>query len=262
MSSEPPVGDDLQQMIVGMRQRFVAHLDAEPRRVSVRKRVGIAVAIVALLGVGTASGAVALGMIPSPIAAPPAPSASSPAAEPRPDRTASSAPIRPTTRPSSPTSGGVAASIPDSCAAAVPSADSARLFGQRKVEQIRPVAPGGVGSDYWVDPDEPFVADAALVCRWSQTGSPEESDNLFLAIGSTAEGALDERLSAHEQAGWSCTDRLGGRACQHSESSDYHGDPLETTHTFFVRGDTWISVTQTNTPTDGLLEVLVQQTWR
>ncbi|MFJ7289884.1 hypothetical protein ACIQUC_16345 [Curtobacterium sp. NPDC098951] len=262
MSSEPPVGDDLQQMIVGMRERFVAHLDAEPRRASVRKRVGIAVAVLALLGVGTASGAVALGMIPSPIAAPPAPSASGPAAVPPPDRTASSAPIRPTTEPSAPASAGGAASIPGSCAAAVPARDAARLFGSLQAEQIRPVAPGETAPPYWVDPEEPFVADATLVCRWSATGSTEEVDNLFLAMGSTSEATLGERLRADEQAGWTCTDRLGGRACQHSESSDHYGDRLETTHTFFVRGDTWISVTQTNTPTDGLLDVLVRQTWR
>lgn len=101
--------------------------------------------------------------------------------------------------------------------------------------------------------------DARDRLRWVST---EEVDNLFLAMGSTSEATLDERLGADEQAGWTCTDRLGGRACHHSESSDHYGDRLETTHTFFVRGDTWISVTQTNTPTDGLLDLLVRQTWR
>jgi hypothetical protein len=257
MSTEPPVGDDLQQMIGGMRARFVEHLDAEPRRVPVRRRVGIVVAVVALLGVGTASGAVALGMIPQPFAAAPVPATTTSPTQPPPVPTASSAPVRPTTRPT-PTP--VSATIPASCATALSAADSDRIFGGLVREQLRPAGPG-VPAPYWVDPAEPFVADATLVCRWSSSGSPEEPDSLFLAMGTTPAATLTDRLRTHEDDGWSCSDRLGGRACQQVSSSEYYGTPLETTMTFFVRGDTYISVTQTNTPTDGLLDALVERTW-
>lgn len=68
MRSGPPVGDDLQRMLVSMKQNVLER--AEPRRRRGR-RVGIVIAVIALLAVGTAGGGVALGLIPtSPGAAP------------------------------------------------------------------------------------------------------------------------------------------------------------------------------------------------
>lgn len=68
MRSEPPVGDDLQRMLVSMKQNVLERAEPRKRR---GRRTGVAIAVVALLAVGAASGGVALGLIPTtPEAAP------------------------------------------------------------------------------------------------------------------------------------------------------------------------------------------------
>lgn len=89
MNSEPPIGDDLQRMLVSMKQNVLER--AEPRRRR-RRRTGIVIAVIALLAVGTAGGGVALGLIPTVPDAAPAPT---PTATTEPSRTVtpSSAPV-------------------------------------------------------------------------------------------------------------------------------------------------------------------------
>jgi hypothetical protein len=242
MSNEPPGGDEMRQMLAGMRQQVVRGMHDKPRPASPHRRVGLIVALIAVLGIGTASGSVALGLVPTPFAAAPAPSPSA-------------ARITPTPAPADTT-----ATIPGACTDAVPAADAPRLFGSLEITQFRPQVPDG-RTDYYVDPEIPFKEDAELVCSWSPGGTSEGDEHLFLEMGTADRGVLQARLRAVAGKGWTCTDTLGGRSCQHTETSMYYSDQVETTHTFFVRGDTWISITQSNVPTDGLLKALVQQTW-
>lgn len=106
MDTEPPTGDELTQLLVSMKRQVLA---AAPPRPAARKRrigrTGIAIGVVALLGLGAASGAVALGMVPAPFTAAPAPA---PTATPLPTTSTepSSAAVTPSFRPtpsSSPT---------------------------------------------------------------------------------------------------------------------------------------------------------------
>lgn len=252
----------MRQLLSAMRGNVESRLHDRPRPVSVGRRVGIGVAIVALLGLGTASGALALGMIPHPFAAGPVASPTPDAPVPTTSSSPSSARITPTPKPTPFATAGTAdpdapASIPTSCGAAVSASDGARIFGDLVRAQYRP---GGDGQ-YYVDPEQPFKEDASLVCRWSPSGSPEEPDNLFLEEGTADRTVLTARLDTLAGKGQTCSDRLGGRVCQVTESGQYYDEALSTTSTFFVRGDTYVAITQTNTPTDGLLAAIVEQTW-
>jgi hypothetical protein len=75
MNTEPPTGDELQRMLVAMKQSVIERAEPPARPVRRRRHVGIAIGLVALLVVGTASGAYALGLVPhdlfaGPVAAP------------------------------------------------------------------------------------------------------------------------------------------------------------------------------------------------
>ena len=99
MNTEPPTGDDLQRMLVSMKQAVLDR--AEDRRPAPHRRgrrAGIAIGVIALLGLGATSGGVALGMIPQPFTASapaPAPSPSEPAMP----STPASAPVQETPDP-------------------------------------------------------------------------------------------------------------------------------------------------------------------
>jgi hypothetical protein len=88
MNSEPPIGDDLQRMLVTMKQNVLER--AAPRRRRTR-RTGIVLTVIALLAVGTAGGGVALGLIPT-----------APSPAPEPTASATSAPSRTVTPSSAP----------------------------------------------------------------------------------------------------------------------------------------------------------------
>ena len=99
MNTEPPTGDDLQRMLVSMKQTVLDR--AEDRRPAPRRRggrAGIVIGVIALLGLGATSGGVALGMIPQPFTASapaPTPSPSEPVAPSTPE----SAPVQETPDP-------------------------------------------------------------------------------------------------------------------------------------------------------------------
>jgi len=257
MGTEPPRGDELQQMLAGMRQQVVKGMHHKPRPASPRRRVSLIVALIAVLGIGTASGSVALGLVPTPFAAVPTPAPSSAAPVPIGSPTPSAASPTPTSTVSPVITTGT---VPDACTDAVPAADAPRLFGSLVLDQLRPQAPGGK-TDYYVDPEEPFTADATLVCHWSPNGSTEDVDNLFLEMGPADSAVLQARIESLAGKNWTCIETLGGRSCQHTETSMYYSDRVDTTQTFFVRGEIWISIEQSNVPTNGLLKALVEQTW-
>ena len=102
MNTEPPTGDDLQQMLVSMKREVLTRADQQrpaPRRRG--RRAGIVIGVIAVLGIGATSGGVALGMIPQPFAAAPAPSPSATTVDPSETPTPSSAPVvsEPTSTP-------------------------------------------------------------------------------------------------------------------------------------------------------------------
>jgi hypothetical protein len=100
MDVEPPTGDDLNRMLVSMKQDVLRRAAAEPparRRPWARRHLGLTLGLVALLGIGGAGGALAL-VLPSPFQASPAATPSStPSATPsvRPTPTATAAPVEP-----------------------------------------------------------------------------------------------------------------------------------------------------------------------
>ena len=106
MDAEPPVGDDLNRMLVSMKQEVLQRAAQEPPakpRPWARRHLGLTLGLVALLGLGGATGALAL-VLPSPFeasapatTAPPEPSAA-PEATPSP----TSRPVTPAPRPASP----------------------------------------------------------------------------------------------------------------------------------------------------------------
>jgi hypothetical protein len=97
MNTEPPTGDDLQRMLVSMKQNVLERAIDQPRR-RAHRTLGIVIGLVALITVGSASGALALGVLPAPFAAK-APSA--PTSTPAPVVTPTTAPT-PTPTPTTP----------------------------------------------------------------------------------------------------------------------------------------------------------------
>jgi hypothetical protein len=65
MNTEPPTGDDLTRMLVSMKKNVLERATDTTRRRPGR-RFGIAFGLVALIGLGSAGGAVAMGFVPSP----------------------------------------------------------------------------------------------------------------------------------------------------------------------------------------------------
>ncbi|NIJ05442.1 hypothetical protein [Frigoribacterium faeni] len=105
MDVEPPTGDDLNRMLVSMKQDVLRRAAAEPparRRPWARRHLGLTLSLVALLGIGGAGGALAL-VLPSPFQAAPAASptpTSSPT--PEPGASVSATPVFPTEPPAQP----------------------------------------------------------------------------------------------------------------------------------------------------------------
>lgn len=247
MNTEPPTGDDLEQMLVSMK-RTVLTRAAEPRSQPRRRgrRAGIVIGVIAVLGIGATSGGVALGMIPQPFAAAPAPNPSATAVEPSGTPSESSAPVveRPTVTPTATPAAGV---VPADCRAVVPAADYDRLFGTTPLQD-----PAGTdwGSDSGVTPP-------ALWCIWRDPSADVSGiDIRFTKVTPETVGATEERFAQH---GGSCSDQDGGRFCQMTRTADPY--PVQTTTTSFTRGDVGVEINQTNAPTNGLLTAIQQQVW-
>ncbi|MGN6407768.1 MAG: hypothetical protein ACTHMH_05430 [Curtobacterium sp.] len=247
MNTEPPEGDDLQRMLVSMKQNVLERATPRPKRR--RFRPGIALGIVGLLAIGTATGAVALTLSQqeTPVAAPvqtqqpePAPSATTP----------TSAPItqRPTPRP--PTRNTVA-SIPTTCRGTVPAEDYDRFFG------ATPLTEATEANDGRLDTDSVDITWAGnpptITCDWRDPRA--DVSGLSMSIGPLA----PESRGLLDRSPLRCEDRDGGRMCQDSQPAEPY--PVEQTTTWFVRGDTYIVIRQANFPTSGLLDAVVGEIW-
>lgn len=251
MNTEPPEGDELQRMLVSMKQTVLERAAPRPRRR--HGRAGVAVGVIALLALGTATGAVALTLSQQdrPVAAPaqtaepvPAPSATTP----------SSAPItgRPTPRPVPTPTAPTVATVPTSCRATVPAEEYDRLFGGREAIQV----------DLSGSEQEPEVVAASgrtdLYCAWGAADGPDPG--LSVIIGSAIpEGSRPE--DADIFSGWdvTCADDGAARICRATSADAETGTTAARTR--YERDDTWIEINQSDFPTNGLLDAVVGEIW-
>jgi len=154
MDVEPPVGDDLNRMLVSMKQQVLQRAAAEPPakpRPWARRHLGLTLGLVALLGIGGASGALAL-VLPSPFeAAAPASPTSTPEPSATPRATAT-----PTFTPTAPEQDPVPRPAYD--------VDCATLGDQIGVDEVVP------GASVEEVPLAPYTAEylqeGALRCTW------------------------------------------------------------------------------------------------
>ncbi|MGN7191790.1 MULTISPECIES: hypothetical protein [unclassified Curtobacterium] len=252
MDTEPPQGDDLQRMLVSMKRNVLDGAAPRPRRR--RGRPGIVVGVVALLALGTATGAVALTLSQQdrPVAAPvrtedpaPAPSATTPTSAPVTDR--------PSPRPSR-TAASTTATIPTDCRSVVPASDYDRFFGDVPLATI--VADGKVSA---LPHRDPVGAPPTLSCQWRDPGADITGLELTMGTGTPEQIAELERGTFD---GWSPTcedDADGARVCRASRTDPTYG--TDWARTTYVRGDTWLAVDQSNFPTNGLLPAVVGEVW-
>ncbi len=247
MNTEPPQGDDLQRMLVSMKQNVLARAELDrpaPKRRG--RRAGIVIGVIAVLGIGVGSGAVALGMVPQPFTAAPAPSPT--VTEPPETPTKSSAPVisEPTATPtptSTPTPTRTPAAIPTDCRALVPEADYDRLFGNIPFRESPDAANAG-------EVEQP---ETLLWCSWMDPRADVSGIEIFVGDG-------EHEGYAPLPNGYTCSDHDGGRLCQVKQPAFAY--PVDTTYTFFTRDSRWVVIRQTNAPTNGLLAALEQQLWQ
>ncbi|WIB76931.1 hypothetical protein DEJ28_14925 [Curtobacterium sp. MCPF17_002] len=152
MNTEPPEGDDLQRMLVSMKQNVLERATPRPKRRG--RRTGIAIGVVGVLLLGVAGGGVALGLIPTAITAEPAPTATS-TAEPTPTETSSGAPVvgRPTpTATPAPTSTRPPYSLSDPSTWTISGSE------------VGPIALGGAVADELDDLDSAYAREVENAC--------------------------------------------------------------------------------------------------
>ncbi|PYY33020.1 hypothetical protein [Curtobacterium sp. MCBD17_030] len=253
MNTEPPTGDDLQRMLVSMKQNVLEHAEErhpEPRR----HRSRIVIATVALLALGTAGGAVALAVVPQVQQAAPAPS---PTAEPSvPASTPASAPVvdTPAPRPSA-SSAAAPSRYPDDCRALYSDADRQRFFGATPLAQT-PAHPDGTTVP------EPasttysggtWTAATWLDCHWAQPRT--DVGSVHVTIGSASATALAEREDGLRAAGADCAPGDGGTVCRLPDAADPDFVGAETS--WWDSDGRWITIDQVNFPTSGLLSATI-----
>ncbi|MFS0729105.1 hypothetical protein ABC270_03380 [Curtobacterium sp. 1P10AnD] len=260
MNTEPPEGDDLQRMLVAMKQNVLER--ATPRSRRRRIRPGIAIGVVGLLALGTASGAVAVSLSQQdhPVAAPattqepaPAPSATTPTSAPI---TMTPAPRPVQTPTATPTASGAGVRIPGDCYLLVPDADYARFFGAARHTSTIWTADGGQrepdGNDRIQglrDPGE------ALSCAWQNEGVVANISVVVRPVAVDADAGIADLVAGSNPT---CEDRLGGRVCSWTPGTD-SGDDVR--GTYFTRGNLTIDIMQTDFPTNGLLPAIVGEIW-
>ncbi|ARC56797.1 hypothetical protein AS850_06870 [Frondihabitans sp. 762G35] len=246
MDSRPPTGDDLTRMIVSMKQNVIRRTETPPRRS--RAHVGLIIGAVVLLGIGTASGAVALGLVGHPFAAPvpPSPSSTVSTAVPAPSTSASAAPAP---APSAAPVAGLR--IPTECTDVVAAVDAGRLFGASPLQQALPAVAGStpIPVPSPPGPDPSIYKTPSLYCIWADPRADVTHLTVEMGTASTAETSAS--IDALVERGFTCSTGDGGRFCQQVKPDDEY--PVDQTRTFFVRGDTWIEISQANFPTSDLL---------
>lgn len=254
MNTEPPTGDDLQRMLVSMKRNVMEHAD-ERRPARGRRRSGIVVAAVALLALGTASGAVALAVVPQHQQAA-APSASAAPRTPSPSRTPSSAPVveTPAPAPTAP-SGAPAARYPTDCRALYSDADRERFFGatpltQTPTEPDATTAPAPAPVQYAGDA---WTASTWLECVWHDPRA--DVSNISITLGSASDDQIDHRQELLRAMGGTCRTEDIGEVCTHTRPADPY--PVDSTETFWTQDGRWIDIIQVNMPTSGLLQATI-----
>lgn len=256
MNTEPPEGDDLQRMLVSMKQNVLERATPRPKRR--RGRSGVVIGVVALLAVGTATGAVALTLSQqdTPVAAPtqtqvpePSPTATTPSSAPITD-----APT-PTPTPTATPTPVASHRIPGLCSALVSPTDRERFFGA--ADHVTFIwGPHGAreadGNDRLQglrDPEE------SLYCSWQNHGVISQ---LSVLVGHASPADVSGGAADTEAQGELCVDRFGGRFCQYAPGND---SGAYATRTLFFRDDLSIEINQVDYPTDGLLPAIVGEIW-
>lgn len=254
MNTEPPTGDDLQQMLVAMKRNVLEHAD-ERRPSRRRHRPGIIVAAVALLALGTASGAVALAVVPQHQTA--APSASAAPRTPTPTVTSSSAPVVETPAPrSSAPSATAAVRYPTDCRALYTAADRDRFFSTTPVTQ-RPEHPDGTTTPAPAPTGEldggSWTASTWLDCDWADPRA--DVSNIRVRLGSASDDQISHRRDMLRAAGGTCQTEDIGEVCTRTVRADPY--PVDATETFWAQDGRWIDINQVNMPTSGLLQATI-----
>ena len=254
MNTEPPTGDDLHRMLVTMKQSVLDR--AEDRTPAPRRRgrrTGVVIGVIALLGLGATGGGVALGMIPQPFAAAPAPASSPSPTEPATPSTPAAAPVEDTpdptpTRTPTATPTPVVATIPSDCTGLVAPSEAARIFGGTPLQDPS-------GTAHLRTAAAPLTT--SLSCVWRDPRADVSGLSIDVGTGTA------EQVSAYEATlvgqGYACTDRGAARVCTQTRPADPY--PVDTTTTWYLRGTTWFEIGQTNFPTTNLLGAVEQQIW-
>jgi len=247
MNTEPPEGDDLQRMLVSMKRNVLERAAPRPRRR--RGRSGLVIGVVALLAVGTATGAVALTLAQQdePVAAPVQTQEPEPAPS---DEPPTSAPITATPKPE-PTGNAAAtvARIPDTCRATVSADAYTRIFGDREAMDVL------AGFDAADRQGSSGVTER--YCLWGASDGPGPGLALTIGTGTPDQMATGEEIFFD---GWepSCEDSDGIRLCR---ASTTESDGSVTARTRYERGGVWIEIDQGDFPTNGLLPAVIGQVW-
>ncbi|PZE83245.1 hypothetical protein DEI91_09995 [Curtobacterium sp. MCBD17_032] len=241
-------------MLVSMKQTVLENADdRRPKRRG--HRSGIVVAAVALLALGTASGAVALAVVPQMQQAS-APVASPTPQAPSPSGTPSSAPVVETPEPT-PTRTTSAASTryPTDCGGLYSDADRARFFGGAPVTQtperldgttMPAPAPVPFAGGTW-------TASTWIECTWKDPRA--DISHITVRMGSAPENELGKyEASLREEAG-TCDLEDIGTVCTRTVRADPY--PVDATRTFWTQDGYWVDIDQANMPTSGLLQATI-----
>ncbi|OIH96463.1 hypothetical protein BIU97_16740 [Curtobacterium sp. MCBA15_009] len=241
-------------MLVSMKQNVLERATPRPERR--RFRPGIALGVVGLLAIGTATGAVALSLSQQdvdPIAAPtqtqqpePSPSATTPSSAPITDAPTPT----PTQAPPS-----TVATIPTDCRALVSAADYDRFFGSTPLTQQDPPS----GTERVPDGQDREGVESKVSCTWRDPRA--DISGIEVRAGTATEAVIQQEIEEFPayDGGGTCAERDGGTFCQSRGIVEPYG--VEKAYTYYTRGDTWITIEQTNVPTDGLLPALIATFW-
>ena len=213
MNTEPPTGDDLTRMLVSMKKNVLERATDTTRRRPGR-RFGIAFGLVALIGLGSAGGAVAMGFVPSPfeglaqpeptavVSTPPAPT---PTATPTPEPSAA-----PSTQP---VGGTPEPYLPIDCATLATESSLTSLLRAPNLltdDLEGPFAPVIAAEDQfglddcnWDSTSETAYASFAI------TSAPRDARASEAVASDRAEGAVD--IGIGDQSTQICTEYLGCR---------------------------------------------------
>jgi hypothetical protein len=147
--------------------------------------------------------------------------------------------------------------IPTDCTQIVDGATYAATFGSTPLNPEGFVRRDGTprGSRTPSVPEagaQPFqIADAAaeLDCLWRDPGA--DVTGIGVILGRLDQPTAASMLQQAEAEGGTCSTAHQGRICQQTTVHEMYG--TDTTSTYFVRGDLYVVVTQSNFPTNDLL---------